>query len=176
MQRLQAGDEHAFADLLDRYRAPLFAFLSRRCGDSASAEDLFQETWLRVVRRRASFDPARRFSTWLFQIANNLCRDLHRRRGTERRAREAMRDAARSEPLRAPALDARLDARERLARLPDPLRAVIVLRYYQRMQEREIAEVLGIRPGTVKSRLHSALKKLRGLDADAEAGGNDDGS
>ena len=87
MERVQGGDDRALSERLERYRAPLFGFLARRLGDAASAEDLFQETWLRVVRARARFDPQRRFSTWLFQIANNLCRDRFRRSGTERRAR-----------------------------------------------------------------------------------------
>jgi RNA polymerase sigma-70 factor (ECF subfamily) len=171
MERVQAGDEGALAELLDRYRAPLFGFLARRIGDAVSAEDLFQETWLRVVRARARYDPQRRFSTWLFQIANNLCRDLFRRRGSENRAREAMRAVADtgSRQRASSVLDARLDVAGRLARLPDRLRAVIVLRYFHQMQEREIAEVVGIRPGTVKSRLHSAVKMLRELDAEASA-------
>ena len=167
MERVQAGDERALGELLDRYRAPLFGFLARRIGDAASAEDLFQETWLRVVRARARYDPQRRFSTWLFQIANNLCRDLFRRRGSENRVREAMRAVAdiSARQRTSPALDARLDVAARLARLPDRLRAVIVLRYFHQMPEREIAEVVGVRPGTVKSRLHSAVKMLRELDA-----------
>jgi RNA polymerase sigma-70 factor (ECF subfamily) len=173
MKRVQTGDERALGELLDRYRAPLFGFLVRRIGDAVSAEDLFQETWLRVVRARARYDPQRRFSTWLFQIANNLCRDLFRRRGSENRAREVMRAAADIRPRQTASsvLDARLDVAGRLARLPDRLRAVIVLRYFHQMPEREIAEVVGIRPGTVKSRLHSAVKMLRELDAEAHAQG-----
>ena len=79
MVRVQAGDEGALAALMDRYKGPLYGFLNRRVGDAA-ADDLFQESWLRVVRARDRFDPRRRFSTWIFQIANNLCRDRGRRR------------------------------------------------------------------------------------------------
>ena len=79
MVRVQAGEEGALVALMDRYKGPLYGFLSRRVEDSI-VDDLFQESWLRVVRARDRFDPRRRFSTWIFQIANNLCRDRGRRR------------------------------------------------------------------------------------------------
>jgi RNA polymerase sigma-70 factor (ECF subfamily) len=163
MVQLQAGSESALETLVERWRAPLFGFLVRRSAP-ADADDLFQETWLRVVRARRRFDPRRRFSTWLFQIANNLCRDRFRRGGTAARARAVLAEA--------PAPDAedpslRIDLARRLAALPERLREVLVLRYYRDLGESEIAELLGIPAGTVKSRLHAALRALR----EAEAGG-----
>ena len=83
MECVQAGDPQALAALIDRWRAPLYAFLWRRVGDGA--DDLFQESWIRVSRARDRFDRSRRFSTWLFQIANNLCRDRWRRQGARAR-------------------------------------------------------------------------------------------
>jgi len=162
MQRVAQGDASALAPLVARWRGPLFGFLARRAGES-DAEDLFQETWIRVVRHGARFDPARRFSTWLFQIANNLCRDRARRLAVRERYRRAHRAEARDDPARRAAapLALRLDVRERVARLPDRLREVLVLRYYRELPEKEIAAVVGIPPGTVKSRLHAAVKALR---------------
>ncbi len=90
MERVQRGELRAFELLFDRFRGRLFGFLVRRCGDGSVAEDLLQETWLRVVRSRDRFDPRRRFSTWLFQIANNLCRDRVRRLEVERRGKQKM--------------------------------------------------------------------------------------
>jgi RNA polymerase sigma-70 factor (ECF subfamily) len=170
MERVQAGDERALGELLERYRSRLFAFLSRRSGDPDSADDLFQETWIRVARARDSFDPKRSFSTWLFQIANNLCRDLFRRREVETRAKRTLREAAQSDPRArtAPRLDAKLDVERRLAQLPDRLRAVLVLRYFHGFGEREMAEILEIPQGTVKSRLHHAVRILRGMDEPSE--------
>jgi RNA polymerase sigma-70 factor (ECF subfamily) len=167
MTRVQAGDEAALGELLERYRSRLFGFLVRRAGDVA-AEDLFQETWLRVVRARSSFDPQRRFSTWLFQIANNLCRDRARRRRVEEGYRETMREQLRNDPasLGPPALDLRLDMHRRLAALPERLREVLLLRYYHHLSEQEIADVVGIPRGTVKSRLHTAVRTLRGQELD----------
>lgn len=162
MVRVQAGDSEALAALIERYHGPLYAFLWRRAGDGA--DDLFQESWIRVSRARDRFDRSRRFSTWLFQIANNLCRDRFRRGGTAARARAVLAEA--------PAPDAedpslRIDLARRLAALPERLREVLVLRYYRDLGESEIAELLGIPAGTVKSRLHAALRALR----EAEAGG-----
>jgi RNA polymerase sigma-70 factor (ECF subfamily) len=170
MVRVQAGDEGALATLMDRYKGPLYGFLNRRVGDAA-ADDLFQESWLRVVRARHRFDPRRRFSTWIFQIANNLCRDRWRRRAVETRYLE---DLARSRPsgaehAAAPPAELQLEMRQRLDALPERLREVLVLRYYQQLPERDIAEILSIPRGTVKSRLHAAVKALRAQEGDGEA-------
>jgi RNA polymerase sigma-70 factor, ECF subfamily len=160
MVRLQAGDDAALALLMDRYKRPLYAFLSRRAGDSA-ADDLFQESWLRVVRARDRFDPRRRFSTWLFQIANNLCRDRARRRAVEQRHLDVQSQEPCERSTAGNRVALRLDFGRRLAALPDRLREVLVLRYYHDLGEREIADVLEVPPGTVKSRLHAAVRALR---------------
>ena len=76
------GDQQALAELLRRWEAPLHRFIARQTGER-DVDDLHQETWMRVVRAAPRFDPGRRFSTWLFQIAVNLCRDWHRRRPPE---------------------------------------------------------------------------------------------
>ena len=162
MVRVQAGDEGALVTLMDRYKGPLYGFLNRRVGDAA-ADDLFQESWLRVVRARDRFDPRRRFSTWVFQIANNLCRDRARRREVESRSYQRLREFIDSEPGRGPAslLELRLELQRRISELPDRLSEVLVLRYYHDLSEREIAEIAGVPPGTVKSRLHKAVQILR---------------
>ena len=164
MVRVQAGDSQALAALIGRYRGPLYAFLWRRAGDGA--DDLFQESWIRVSRARDRFDRSRRFSTWLFQIANNLCRDRWRRLDARRRALDGLREEMRAsgrDAAPAPELppDDRLSGR--LDALPDRLREVLVLRHYHELGEAEIAEVLGIPRGTVKSRLHAAVRAARAL-------------
>jgi len=169
MTRLASGDEAALAPLLERWRGPLHAFLARRVGD-ADADDLFQETWLRVVRYRDRFDAQRRFSTWLFQIANNLCRDRGRRRGVRERYRSERQAEAHGDPerTRPPPLDRAIDVRRRVMALPDKLREVLVLRYYRDLPEKEIARIVGIPAGTVKSRLHAAVKALREQEPEGE--------
>jgi RNA polymerase sigma-70 factor (ECF subfamily) len=153
--RLVDGDEAALRDLLRRYERPLSSFIFRHTG-GRDVEDLYQETWWRVVRQGARFDPTRRFSTWLFQITVNLCRDWHRRLPpvTQPIADDV---AAPDERQRS---EAAVDAAALLAELPDVQREVIVLRYYHDFSEEQAAEILGCPKGTVKSRLHHALARL----------------
>ena len=153
--RLARGEEAALAELLTRWERPLSAFLYRQTG-GRDVEDLYQETWMRVMRHADRFDRARRFSTWLFQIAVNLCRDWHRRRGPEL-LEESFVAAPATTLARA---EAGLDTARLLARLPEPQREVVVLRYYHDLSEEQVAEVLGCPRGTVKSRMHNALAKL----------------
>lgn len=152
------GHERALEELMRRYEAPLHRFIARHTG-GRDVDDLYQETWLRVVRAARRFDPARRFSTWLFQIAVNLCRDLHRRPPPEP-ADPAELDARAGTSAR---LDDALDARRLLGALSEPQRSVVVLRFFHDLPEDAVAEILGCPRGTVKSRLHAALSRLAAL-------------
>lgn len=161
MAQLQAGDERALAQLMQRYQGALYGFLSRRVG--SAADDLFQETWIRIVRARERFDTERRFAAWLYQIANNLCRDRYRRVDAMRRAVDSFRveDETLRESPTTPALADGDSMRERVLALPDRLREVLVLRYYEDLGEEEMSRVLGVPRGTIKSRLHAAVEALR---------------
>lgn len=161
MRALGGGDEAALAELLRRYEHGLASFIHRSTG-GRDVEDLFQETWMRVVRSAAAFDPERRFSTWLFQIAVNLCRDLLRRCGRElgRVADDAALERVASVPSRP---ELAIDAQRLLEHLPTEQREALILKYYHDMPEAGIAEVLACPPGTVKSRVHNALAKLATL-------------
>ncbi len=158
-----AGDGRALEELCRRYERPLHAFLFRQTG-GRDVDDLYQETWLHAVRGARGFDPRRRFSTWLFQIAVNLCRDAHRRAGAE----PVPPDDRRLTGVPGPddGRDAALDAQRLLAALPEAQRSAVVLRYYHDMPEAEIAAVLGCPAGTVKSRLHQAVARLAALVRD----------
>lgn len=157
------GDELAARQLVERYRHPLFGLLYRFSRNAADAEELFQEAFLRVLKASKRFDPTRRFKPWLYTIALNLARDRASRRAhpasPELRAAEGLPDVDPTEYeadwiRRADLLDA-------LSRLSDPHREVIVLKYFEGMEEAEIAESCAIPRGTVKSRLHHALINLR---------------
>ena len=156
-----AGDESALEELCRRYERPLHQFLYRHTL-GRDVEDLFQETWLRVVRAAPRFDRGRRFSTWMFQIAVNLCRDWRRREPP------APVDPASVEesPARhddSGRVEAALDAQRLLAALPESQRSVVVLRYYHDLSESEVAGILDCPRGTVKSRLHHAMARLAAL-------------
>src|SRR5213596_3906293 len=112
-----SGDGHRLEELCRRWERPLYQLIARHTG-GRDVEDLYQETWLRVVRAARRFDPARRFSTWLFQIAVNLCRDWQRR-PPPAPVDPAAVDARAGAPA---ATDAALDARRLLATLPEAQR------------------------------------------------------
>ena len=163
MHAVATGDHAALRELCERYERPLHGFL-HRAADRRDTDDLYQETWLHVVRAARQFDPRRRFSTWLFQIALNLARDLRRRTLPVPMAAELL------EALPDPhahavgdAVDAAIDARRLLGALPDAQREVVLLRVLQDASEEEAAAILDCPRGTVKSRLHHALARLATL-------------
>ena len=158
----KAGDSQACARLFDLYNRPLHAFLYRMTGNRESTEDLFQETWIRAVRYSGSFKGRCKFSTWLFQIALNLFRNHHRK--MRRREYVSIDDAptlSDSPDVDADRIIAGQRVRKIIASLPVKLRTVIVLRYYHQLNEPEIAEVVSLPLGTVKTRLFRAYKILR---------------
>lgn len=155
-----AGDEGALTTLYRRWERPLHAFLARYTG-GRDVDDLVQETWIRVVRGATRFDPRRRASTWLFQIALNLARDRHRRAPAEPIDPERVAELVGPDSL-AP-VRARIDVARLLAALPEAQRAVVVLRHFHDLGEDEVAAILDVPRGTVKSRLHHAMAKLVAL-------------
>ncbi len=167
MLAVKAGDRTAFEQLYRRYRERLYPFLMRYTGDAATAQDLFQETFLRVFRDRARYEPRAAFSTWLFTIARNLFLDSVKRTGTPQKflEREAVSRAAPDpspgplETLEQREADAML--RRAVASLEEQDRAILLLSRFEGLRYGEIAEILGISEGAVKVRAHRALQALR---------------
>ncbi len=173
---LSGGGEgqRAFAELIRRYQQELFAFLARFVSDSAAADDLFQETFIQVHRNAKSFDPERRFRPWLFTIAANKARDYLRSTGRHA-ARSLDNVAGHSGDDDAPAFVDLMDSglappprelsqaedvaavQRVLAEMPAHYREVLVMSYFHQFAYREMADMLAIPLGTVKSRLHAAL-------------------
>lgn len=169
MERVRrAGDGDALAELMRRWQGPLRDLCHRMTGRGHLGDELAQEAFVRVFLNRERFEPSRRFSTWIWRIALNLCHDAHRRH--VRRAEDPLPDpegGAESPPSPEPAPDLRLLDSERAAQvrlaledLSEAHRTVLVLREYEGLKIREIAEVLGVPEGTVKSRLAEALSQL----------------
>ncbi len=159
---LKQNNPEVVDQVVERFSKPLFAFIMRMIDDQATAEDIFQDTWIRVIRNIGTFRGDCRFSTWLFQIALNLCRNQMRRKA--RRSFVGIEEA--SNLADDPEVDGMkiLQAqkvRRLVASLPSKMREVIVLRYYHNKTDVEIAEVTGLPPGTVKSRIHRATELLR---------------
>jgi len=174
MRRFQRGDARAFETLMLRHRTPVYSFLLRLTGERTRAEDLAQETFLRLVKGAAGWEPRAAVKTWLFTIARNLATDAARRqalRATEpldapgpggERPRHAEPEASGPTPDEA-AESARLRARleAALAALPEEQREVFLLREHAGLGFAEIAEATHVNENTVKSRMRYALLALR---------------
>jgi len=170
----QQGDPGAFEVLLGRHRAPLFTFLLRMLGNRERAEDLAQETFLRIVKGAQAWEHRARFQTWLFTIARNLCVD-QARRDRFRRAdsldaegpdgEQAMVDSVPGreiDPGRgAESALLRPVLQQALLSLPAEQREVFVLREQAGVPFKEIAVMVGVNENTVKSRMRYALEGLR---------------
>jgi len=162
MLEVAGGSSEAFVELVRRYQDQLLNFFARM-GANMDGEDLVQETFLRIYRSRARYQPTARFKTFLYVVARHVWADHCRRVvRTERVANWLQMDAAIN--AGAPGVlqpGQTEDVQDLLNQLSPKLREVIVLNLYQGLRYREIAEVLGIPLGTVKSRINLALNTLR---------------
>lgn len=173
MARLRDGDDLALNELMRRWREPLVAFCVRYSGNLTDAREIAHETFVRVYSARMRYRPSAAFSTWLFTIANNLCRMRNRWRRRHPELLEADReatldsqDAANSH--RDPSVEAdRRDLGEDLARairqLPHHLRSAFVLHALQGMTQGEIAAIQQTTEKAIERRLSRAREKLRNL-------------
>ncbi len=154
------ADERAFRALYRRHTPRLYRTALRiTAGDPAEAEEIVHDAWIRAVSRFASFEWRSQLSTWLISIALNCAR--------ERRRAGGMLEPLETEPpvtdRELEAAPARIDVERALARLPPRYREVVVLHELEGYTHEEIAELLGIEPGTSKSQLHHARRRLRTL-------------
>jgi RNA polymerase sigma-70 factor (ECF subfamily) len=169
------GDVRAFEVLVTRHRKPIYNFILRFVRDAAQAEDVMQETFLRVIKGAEAYERQAKFTTWLYTIARNLCVDAARR-GKHRKVASldapigdedgaALVDMVSDGKAGADrhAIDGELRARMQKAieALPDEQREIFMLREVADLQFNEIAKVVGCPENTVKSRMRYALEKLR---------------
>jgi len=173
MLDVKAGDDASFNLLLQKYRTPLINFLFRMVRDSATAEDLAQEVFLRVYRARKQYSPSAKFTTWLFRIATNLA--LNSVRDNRHRQMDVSIDAPVEEdetPLQLPAREMRIDEhmierdraefiRQAISSLPEKQRAAVLLHKYEEMDYAEIAKILECSESALKSLLFRAYETLR---------------
>lgn len=150
-------------ELIAGHQDALFAFLLRMCGDPHVAEDLMQETFLRALRASARYQPRASVKTWLFSIAANLVRDRWRRQTACREVALTEYIMAATDSPEEAALRQMGNRRLRLALLDLPVeqRAALVLRYFHDLSYQEIAEALVCPIGTVRSRIHNGMSRLR---------------
>lgn len=171
LRRAQRREPEALAALVEGYGRRVFGLLYRLTGSREAAEDLLQETFLRMVRTIDTYEHDGRFEAWLFRIAANLARDEARRRG-RRGGTVSLEAAGEAGLLRtdggSDSVESRLAGREEerrlqecLGRLPPADREILLLRFFSEMPFREIAELLGVPLGTALARAHRALARLR---------------
>lgn len=160
------GDGEGFHDLVRRYEGPLFAYLFRFTGDAGVAEDVFQDAFLKVHRNRGGYDRGMAFKPWLYSIAINTARDWYRHHRHEPRLLSGDIDVPDGRPSPDKVLqDAETGERiaAAVARLPEIQRQVFLLRQYEDLPYDVIASMLERPVNTVKSDMHRALQRLRGL-------------
>jgi RNA polymerase sigma-70 factor (ECF subfamily) len=164
VRRWLAGDGAAFAELVRRHERRTYNLALRIVGREEDARDATQEAFLSALRKLPSFRGESAFSTWLHRVTVNACFDLLRRRARAplRAGDDRDEPAAGRPPLpdHADAVATAVDVRAALLRVPEEFRAVLVLHDVQDLPYEEIAEILGLPVGTVKSRLHRARVAL----------------
>jgi RNA polymerase sigma factor (sigma-70 family) len=163
MRAVRDGDVDKLGVLFERHHIGLFDFLSRMTGNRTAAEDLTQDVFVRMLKYRQTFRDAGRFETWMFHIARNARADYFRGRATADIGGTAV-DAATDAPGPASLAERDQEAallRRALLELRDENRELIVMARYRGMKYEAIAEVLGVDVGTIKVRVHRALKELR---------------
>jgi len=176
MLAYKSGDVRSFEQLVRRHRGAVYNFLLRLSGNRQRAEDLLQETWLKVVRSAGTYEARARFTTWVYTIARNLCMDAMRkdsyRKADSLDATQGDGEDERALGEKVPSPDALPDRaahaqalrpvlEKALGKLPMEQREVFLLREYHGVQFKEIAQVTGVPENTVKSRMRYALEALR---------------
>jgi RNA polymerase sigma-70 factor (ECF subfamily) len=173
----RGGEEAAYRELVRRYERPLFSLLYRMVRDRELAEDLAQETFVKALNAIESYRPEFKFSSWIFKIANNAAIDHLRRRELDTLSLEGSPHAETPEAIEATALQIgdrqespldEVEARElggeieaAIAKLRPEYRSCILLRHVEGRAYEEIAEILGLPLGTVKTYIHRARNELR---------------
>lgn len=186
----EQGRPEDFDQLVHRYEHELYRYLSRYLGDASLAEDVFQNTFLQVHLKRGLYEDGRPVRPWLYSIATHQAVDALRKAGRHPTISLDQRASSSGENETGGLIDLLVSenegplselqgeerkqwVRESVARLPEALRETLLLAYHQDLKYREIADILKIPVGTVKSRLHAALSKLQQMARATNRDGND---
>ena len=174
IKRAIRGDSDAFERLVKPYERKMYALAFRMCGNAEDASDCLQDAMLRIYRGLGSFKGEAAFSTWIYRIQVNVCRDFfrklkHRRADSLDAITEKGRDpvdTALTPDESAENADLKRQISNAIQQLPEDMRETLVLREIQGCSYEEIAQILDINIGTVKSRINRAREKLRNILSD----------
>lgn len=162
MLQIQQGDHQAFTILVDRHLGALHGFVQRMLGNPADAEDIVQETFVRVWQKASQWHPKAKVSTWLHSIAHNLCMDFYRRiKGETVDIMEVELIDPHQPATSRQQQDVALQVQIALQQLPDSQRSAIILCHYQEMSNREAADVLAISVSALESLMARGRRKLK---------------
>ncbi len=163
-KRARDGEREAFALLLERHYDLIYRLAWRFCGNAADAEDIAQDVCVGLPGKLASFRAEARFTTWLYRVVLNACRDRSRRQASLRTLAEAFGEvSALTEADMRDDADRRSWLHEALGGLDGPLRETVVLVVGEDMGHAEAADILGVKEATVSWRMHQVRRKLRAL-------------
>lgn len=177
VSRAQAGSEAAYRELLGRYQRPVFSLIYRMVRDREQAEDLAQETFVKVFNNIARYDPRYKFSSWIFKIASNLTIDFLRKKEPDTVSLDGSRHASTPDEVEATRITAEsrdetpeefvvakelgVEIERAIGELRPDYRTAILLRHVEGRPYEEIAEIMEIPLGTVKTYIHRARSELR---------------
>ena len=160
--KCQQGSRDAFEELVERWQKRLWHYAFQLTGSESAAWDVVQETWFAIIRGLSKLQDAAVFPQWAFRILNNKCADWLRKQHLQSRLNNELIKQAKNEPDRKQNSSEESESlRAAIAKLPPDSRALLTLRYHEDFDMGQIAEILDIAEGTVKSRIHRTLEKLR---------------
>jgi RNA polymerase sigma-70 factor (ECF subfamily) len=158
------GDTEAWGEMISRYKDAVFGLCLGFMRNRADAEDVSHDAFIRAYLNLRRYDLERRFSTWLFTIAANLCRNKLRYRKNHPSTEEPLQIQGGTDPAKlVRAEDRQAKIRAALAKMPYSYRAPLVLRFYNELPYQEISDILSIPEGTVKTRIHRGKAMLKNL-------------
>jgi RNA polymerase sigma-70 factor (ECF subfamily) len=153
-----SGDREAFEELYRHYRPMIFAYSYRLCLNVTDAQDVAQETFIKVARALSSYEPSTPFPHWLYRVCTNTARDLFRQSARRERLHTALQEAVDGSGGGTRGAEA---TKEALIHLNDDLRQAVVLVFYEGLNHAEAAEILGCAESTVSWRIYRAERKLK---------------
>lgn len=174
IDRTSKGEEAAFNELMRRYKSKLYAFISNYVKDNDAAQDILQETFTKVYFKAESFNPTYKFSTWLYQIAINLCRDWGRKKTLKQLiSLDAIFTNTSTQTLHETLSDPLSDTEhlvikrselrfleQEIQKLPHKLKTSLILYAVEGNSQDKCAEILGVTPKTIETRIYRARKTL----------------
>ena len=167
--KCQQGDQAAFDELVGKWQERFWGYAVKLTGSEAASWDIVQETWCGIIKGLRRLEDVRVFPCWAFRILNNKCKDYLRKQKLQLRVTNDLENQARNKSSAKPEQKSDL-LQTAIEKLPPERRALITLRYREDFDTGQVAKILNIPEGTVKSRLHRTINQLRQLMERSENG------